>query len=212
MAITWGQILTELREDLQDTSATSPRYSDKLLYLYAKDAVADYSLYFPLRVDAREITPVNGIYPLPENFIDEIFVECPRGVYLTPRPIRPGIVKIASTIPFRYEIESGGVYIDAATPFSIWLTYYATHGFPASEDALAFELTIPPTDMELVRLYVRARIAAQIRSRQANLDRYREEGRRDDNPLGLEYRALMDEYHLKVQQRTNTSAIWLIHQ
>jgi hypothetical protein len=209
---TWGDLLADLREDLQDTSTTNPRYSSKLLYLYARDAVADYSQYFPIRVDARQIAPVNKRYPLPDNFVDEVFVECPRGFYLTPRPIRPGIVKVGTTTPFRYEIESGGIYLDAATTQSIWLTYYATHDVPTSETDTSFEYSIPPGDMELIRLYVRARIAAQIRSRQANLDRYKEDGRRDDNPLGVEYSSLMDEYHLKIQQRTHTSAIWLIHQ
>jgi hypothetical protein len=208
---TWGDLLTELREDLQDTSA-NPRYSNKLLYLYARDAIADYSQYFPVRIDRKEVKPSNGRYPLPDNFVDELFVECPRDVYLSPRPIRPGITKLKFSTPFRYEVESGGIYLDATTQESIWLTYYGTHDFPTSETDTTFELTIPQTDIELIRLYVRARIAAQTRSRTANLDRYREDARRDDNPMSLEYKDLMDEYHMKIQQRTHTTAIWLIHQ
>lgn len=209
---TWGTLLSEIRADLQDTAATNPRYTDKLLYIYARDAVADYSQYFPMRIDAHEIQPTNGRYALPGDFIDELYVECPRGVYLVPRPLRPGIVKAQSKTPLRYEIENGGIYLDATTPDSIWLTYYGVHPFPTSETESAFELTVPMSDIELIRLYVRIRISAQIRYRQANLDRYKEEGRRDDNPLGMEYDSLIKEYHMKIQQRTHTSAIWLIHQ
>ncbi len=46
---TWAQLLADIRIDLKDTG-TTPRWSDAALYLYAKDAIRDYSSYFPLRV------------------------------------------------------------------------------------------------------------------------------------------------------------------
>lgn len=208
---TWKTVLANIREDIQDTS-TNPRYSDKLLFLYARDAIRDYSQYFPLRVDALEIAPANGVFPLPSDFLDEIFVECPRGTYLEPRPLRPGLLKVASVTPYRYQIEGGSIHLDASTSQSIWLTYSAFHSVPTSETDSTAEISVPETDMELIHLYVRARIAAQIRFRQANLDRYREDGRRDDNPLAFEYKNLMDEYRIKIQERTPTRAHWLIYQ
>ncbi len=46
----WGEFLSDVRNDLRDT-AVSPRWSDDLLYLYAKDGIRGYSLWFPKRVD-----------------------------------------------------------------------------------------------------------------------------------------------------------------
>ncbi len=206
---TWNTLLADLREDLQDTSETNPAYSDRMLWMYARDAVRDYSQYFPLRVDAIEITGVDGRFSLPANYIEEIYVECPRGTYLEPRAVAPGIKKIVGTVPYRYEIECGGVYLDAPTTQNIWLTYHAYHGFPTSEADGVTIITIPDGDMELIHLYVRARITTQLRARTARLDRYREDGRRDDNPLDLEYRNLMAEYHTKIMSRLTTSAVYL---
>lgn len=207
--ITWGTLLSELREDLQDTSS-NPAYSDRLLWLYARDAVRDYSQYFPRRIDAVEIEESEDRYGLPADFIEEILVECPRGVYLEPRVVTPGTTKKTGITPYRYEIEGGGIYLDAPTKHGIWLTYYAYHTFPTSEaDNDNFEISVPNGDMELVHLYVRARITTQIRARTASLDRYREEGRRTDNPMDLEYRNLMTEYHSKIMARQQPTAVYL---
>jgi hypothetical protein len=205
---TWAILLAELREDLQDTSS-NPAYSDKILWLYTRDAVRDYSTYFPKRVDALEIEPADGRYALPADYIEEIFVECPRGSYLTPRAIVPGIKKVTGTTPYRYEIEGGGIYVDASTDNSIWLTYYAYHTIPTSETDVEAEVSVPVGDTELLRLYVRARIAAQIRLRTAKLDRYREDHRRDDNPMEVEFQSLMNEYHSKIMARQQPTAIYL---
>lgn len=205
----WGTFLTDLREDLQDTSESNPAYTSRLLYLYALDGMRDYSQYFPLRVDALEIEGVDGRFPLPANYIEDITVECPRGKYLTPRPILPGMTKIVGYVPTRYEIEGGGIYLDAPTTESIWLTYYAYHTFPTSEVDTDAEISIPDGDTELLRLYIRARIAAQLRMKTARNDRYREDARRDDNPLEDEFSHLMAEYHNKISARTHTVAIFL---
>jgi hypothetical protein len=206
---TWGDLLADLREDLQDTSPTNPAYTSKMLWLYARDAVKDYSQFFPLRVDALEIAGVDERYALPADFIDEIFVECPRGTFLEPRVITPGIKKVAGTTVYRYEIIGGGIYLDAATDESIWLTYSAYHTFPTSETASTTVISVPLGDIELIHLYVRARITTQVRARTANLDRYKEDGRRDDNPMAKEYNNLMGEYHRKIMDRERPTAIHL---
>ena len=54
--MTWSELLADIRADLQDTG-TTPRWSDKTLYVYAKDAMRDYSIWFPQRDDALEIAP-----------------------------------------------------------------------------------------------------------------------------------------------------------
>ena len=36
-------------------TVTTPRWSDAAIYLYAKDAIRDYSSYFPMRVTRVEL-------------------------------------------------------------------------------------------------------------------------------------------------------------
>lgn len=206
---TWGSFLEDLRLDLQDTSETNPVNTDRLLYIYARDAIRDYSQYFPLRKDGVEIAVADGRYPLPADYVDEILVEAPKGSYLSPRPLTPGIKKVTGTLPQRYEVTGGGIYLDAPYTKSIWLTYYAYHAVPTSESATEEILTIPDGDLELPRLYVRIRIAAQLRSKTARNDRYREDARRDDNPLEDEYQSLMAEYQNKIITRTDSVAVIL---
>ena len=56
--------------------------------------------------------------------------------------------------------------------------------------------------MELIRLYVKASCYEQMRSKQANLDRFKlGTGARDDNPIEPETRNLMVEYQWKITQR-----------
>ena len=68
---TWAELLNDLRFDLRDT-ATSKRWGDELLYLYAKDAIRDYSIYFPMRVHRTALTVTDSYAPLPSDVIDVV--------------------------------------------------------------------------------------------------------------------------------------------
>jgi hypothetical protein len=198
---TWATLLSEIRENVMDTSS-NPRWSDALIYSYVKDAVRDYSNYFPMRVNRAQLTLTNGVYPLPSDFIDEVDVECPKDTYLKRRQERPGYHYIAQSVPTTYLVDGGNLYLDADTSDEVLLTYYALHPVPADANDSAFLFTVPDRDIELIRIYVKAQLNIQLRSKQAQLDRFDPgSGRRDDNPLMPETNALMLEYQRKIAER-----------
>ena len=96
------------------------------------------------------------------------------------------------------------------TTQDVYLTYEARHTLPADEDDTTFLLSVPESDEELIRLYVKAKISEQTRTKQATLDRFKQgSGRRDDNPLEPEVGDLMGEYRMKIAERTSGGIILL---
>lgn len=205
---TWADLLGDIRVDLQDTSE-NPKYSDKVLYLFAKDAIRDYSTWFPRRNDHVELAAVNGAYPLPIDFIEDIHVECPADTFLEKRFAQPGTTLRRTNVPTHYFVHGGSLYLSAPTDKAVYLTYLGTHPVPTSEQDLEFQLTVPDADLELIRLYVKAKTLSQMRSRQAALDRFKPVGKRDDNPLMPETDDLMAMYHRAVAQRIRGGVILL---
>jgi hypothetical protein len=194
----WTQLLAEIRADLCDES-TTPRWSDRVLYIYAKDAIRDYSMWFPKRVDREALALTEGSGPLPHDYLEDISVEAPRDTFLEKRQDRPG-VRYPASKRF-YSISGGRLYVDCTEP-AAFLTYFATHPVPASEADGEFALSVPEADIELVRLYVKAKAYGQVRGRQASLDRFKAtSGARDDNPLIPETENLYDEYLRGISNR-----------
>jgi hypothetical protein len=207
---TWSEVFAEIRIDLKDTG-TVQRYTDDQLFLWSKDAVRDYSQYFPKITHRTELTLSGDSYPLPALFLREISIECPRDTFIEARMDRPGIKHKVVTVPSRYLIEGGSLFLNA-TPqegAEVLLSYEGMHTLPTSyEDAST--VTIPDTDLELVRLYVKAKSAEALRTQQATLDRFKlGSGDRDDNPLGPETYQLMQEYRRKISERTEGGFILL---
>jgi hypothetical protein len=217
---TWTDYLTDLRADLQDTGAT-PRWADMLLLTYTKDAIRDYSTWFPLRVDREEMTLLNGKYSLPSGFIEDIHVECPEGTYLQKRREIPGVKRSNIAKTFYYFTQGGGLYLNHPSDEDVLLTYHSVHDVPTAAvfppgtsgspiAATSFTFSIPDMDMELIRLYVKASVFEQMRSRQSSLDRFKVTGARDDNPITPEVNGLMDEYYRKISFRIAGGNIVLV--
>lgn len=201
---TWGGLLADIRSDIKDTGAT-PRWSDDILYLFAKDAINAYSLDFPLLSIRQELTAANGKFDLPSNFIDAISAETAPGEYL--KPLYPAIgLKIGSSQKATsFYISAGKLYLDIAPQDgdALLLSYFGKYDLPASKDDTTFELAVPPEDEELLRLFIKAKIAEQMRLQQSNLDRFKpSSGARDDNPMLPEHNELMREYKERVAERT----------
>jgi len=220
---TWTEFLTDIRIELQDTGSTK-RWADALLLSYTRDAIRDYSTWFPRRIDRVELMLTDGAYTLPVNFVDDITVECPLDTFLQKRPTRSGVQFQKSQTPVYYYIQGGNLYLNADTSEQVLLTYFAVHEVPTSEvlwvpgagetlddapEGYHFTFTIPDRDMELIRLYVIAKSYTQMRSKQAALDRFKAVGDRDDNPLSPEIRDLMADYYKKISERTNGGMIYL---
>src|SRR6187455_1344595 len=107
----WGDFLAEFRVEIDDTAAT-PKYSDKLLFSYLREAVSDYSQFLPLTREDEEMTqdPDNSKkFWLPTDFIDDISVACPAGRYLEPRRGRLGTKVAVSSRPLFYHTD-GNTY------------------------------------------------------------------------------------------------------
>ena len=76
---TWANLLADIRVDLKDTGTTN-RWTDAALLLWAKDAIRDYSQYFPRYMSRVALTLSTNKYALPSDFLGAINVECPLGV------------------------------------------------------------------------------------------------------------------------------------
>lgn len=207
---TWAELFADIRVDLKDTTNT-PRFSDDAILLWTKDAVRDYSMHFPQIVHREELTLTGDSYPLPTSFIRELYIECPRDNFIETRMDRPGIGYYIVSVPTRYMVEGGLLYLNA-TPQDgqeVLLSYEARHDLPASyqDDT---DITVPDDDLELIRLYVKAKAAEQLRTQQAALDRFKlGSGSRDDNPLAPENQDLMMEYRKKIAERDAGGVILL---
>jgi hypothetical protein len=182
MNVTWAQFLAELRVELNDVPATggAPRYSDDLLYLYARDGIRDYSQFFPKNVRQEQLVAVEVIrYSLLWYWI--------AGDYLF----------------LNYDPKEGdGVY----------LSYYALHPVPADKTDAAFVLTVPNADLELIKLFVMAKVQIKVRNDQSRLDRFKiTSGSRDDNPMIVETTDFMERYHEGITRRMRGGRIQLYH-
>jgi hypothetical protein len=213
---TWTSFLANIRTYLKDDGTTS-KYSDQLILLFTQDALREYSQYFP-RERRVEIDPSESLYALPDDLIEIQAVECPEGTYLKRRVARPGYKFRTLSSPTLYWQVGESLRLNADTDDAIFLTYGGQHPNPTSdlleeveegEDPVAYTFTVPDKDMELINLYVRAQCLEQTRSRQANLDRFRRRGERDDNPMIYETRTLMDEFYNKIAQRSGGDVIYL---
>lgn len=206
---TLRELIADVRADLQDSGA-SPRWSDAVLYVFIKDAIRDYSTWFPRRTDRAALAPAGAAWALPPDFIEAIQVETSPGVYLSRRSPVPGASYTNLAQPRCYALDAGGLYIYGPQPSSPLLTYYAVHPIPASEMDAGWVCTVPDRDLELIRLYVGGKAHAQMRAKQSRLDRFEVgSGRRDDNPVAPEAATLMAEYRLKIAERFGGRAVIL---
>jgi hypothetical protein len=210
----WGDLLSELRVDIDDAGAT-PKFSDKLLHTYLREAVSDYSQFLPLvfeDVELAQDTDNPKKFALPANFIEDISVSCPAGRYLEPRRGRLGTKVAQSATPLFYHTDSNRfLYLDADPgEDAVLLSYKALHPIPASETEADFAFTIPDANMELIKLYLEGKVNVKIRNTQARLDRFKlTAGSRSDNPMSEEVEDFFDEYHKKLRERIPSTPVTL---
>jgi hypothetical protein len=203
----WPNLLADIRSELKDSGLT-PRWTDRELYLYAKDAILDYSTWFPRRIDRTELTLINGAVTVPANFVEDILVEYPLDTTLERRVFRPGAVFGAVTPslyghqPGYYYIQGGNLYVCGLLDQKVFLTYMACHSLPTSETDALTVLSLPDIDAEIIRTYMKWKCYGGMRARQASLDRFKPVGTRTDNPLTPETENLYEVYLQMIAQRT----------
>jgi len=211
---TWADLLADLRSDLQDESTTKPKWSDATLYRFTKDGVYDYSIWFPQRKNRVELSldGTGSYYVLPTDFVEDITLENPLDRFLEKREDIPGRKYADTYRPVNYFVQGQALYLNgtALSDEGVYLTYNALHDVPTSEADTTFVFTVPERDLELIRLYARAMIHEQMRSKTARLDRFDPgSGRRDDNPLAKETNLILDDYREKITRRIGGRAIRL---
>lgn len=202
MATSWLTFQAEIRVDLKDTG-TTPRYTDEAIFLWAKDAIRDYSGHFPRRIDRVELTLTGGSYALPTDFLQDVEVEYPLNTFLQRRQQRPGSKYSSGVNPTSYYMSGGKIYVDTdSPPTTIYLTYDGIHPAPTEACDTTFSMTIPAMDEELIRLYVKSKASEMLRTQQAALDRFKMgSGDRQDNPLLPEVDTILREYRNKLAER-----------
>jgi hypothetical protein len=206
---TYAQLLSDIRVDLKDP--TGSKFDNESLYIWIKDAIKDYSGWFPLQVDRLGMS-LDSDYAadLPADFMLAYNVECPENTFLEKKFPAGGVKFTNPSSPTLYHISGGRLVLDAAPPGDCLLTYGALHTIPATYLSTTTLMSVPPQDEELVRLYVIAKANEQTRTKQTSIDRFKlGAGRRDDNPVALEVSTLMDEYLAKVAERSAGGTIKL---
>jgi hypothetical protein len=201
---TWLALRNDIRADLKDTG-TTPKYSNDIIYLYLKDAIRDYSMYFPIKC-SREVLALNALktaFVMPTDYMGGAVAECPLNRLLEERLATAGNIYNTLYTATTFAIVGGLLYINGDPLTStVYLSYDARHPIPATAADDAFVMTIPTDDEELIRIYIKAKIYGQTRTLASSLDRFKlGTGARDDNPLRPEVGNLMDEYHAKIDER-----------
>jgi hypothetical protein len=202
---TFAQLKTKVRNAVKDTNPDTQKVSDDELLDYCGYALADYSLYFSrhslLVVDppTATIAPPGDMVP-GENSLK--YVEVGSGTFLTKVQLGEGIT--LPTIGDYYCWRGGQVSLSATPQSVVTLHYQALHPTPDADDDV---LTVPRADEELVVTYMAALVHRKLGTVAAKLDRFREAGKRDDNPLVLMKDVLMQDYNAKVADRLHRGTV-----
>lgn len=206
----WQDLLLEIREDMRDTSE---RLTDDRATLYAKYAIREYSRWNPRVLSETLDVDEDGKIPLPEGFLSVIELRNAASDAL----IKPLIgsssppTRTLSSSSYLWWLEGSSIRINtwADAPDQVHLLYNGHHAIPTAATATGMEMTFPPQDSELIVLYVRAKEMEGIRSKTAQLDRYKRRtdagNTRLDNPLRPEEADLMHDFYRLIHQRYGSS-------
>jgi hypothetical protein len=202
---TLSDLRTKVRTFIKDTGASqkveNTELDDYLLY-----ALSDYSTHFPLR-KVLEVDPPTATIAAPsdmvpgENSVE--FIEVSSAIW-SQWKVEEGV---SLPITGKYWYWRGGSVAFPSVPasaVSIW--YLALHPFPAADDV---EFTVPLADQELLVVYAAALFHEKVGTIAAKLDRFKESGKRDDNPLVLMHEVLFARYDKLVASRMPTGTIHL---
>jgi hypothetical protein len=211
----WGALLDEIRTVDIDDAGDTPKFSNKALYAYLREAVGDYSQFLPLRkVDVTLVQDLSNLkkFALPADFLSEVSVACPADRLLEPQRGRLGTNVQPGNRPFFYLVENkSALYLDADPGENdVILTYDAFYPIPANADDMSFELTIPLADIDLVKLYIEGKVNAKIRNAQARLDRFKlGNSALTDNPMKYEVEDFFADYKAKLAERIPSKSLTL---
>lgn len=198
---TLAEIRTKARNFIKDTGdgvSIPQKVSDVELADYANDAIGDYSRHFPRSLILTVTPPVSPIDPptdiLPgEDAVRQVEAD---GSFWT--RVYPGEGVPLPSLGDYWYWRGGKIYLSSTPSTTLYIHYSGLH-LRLMVDADI--LTVPLADEELIVIYMAAKFHQKMGTVAAKLDRFRERGQRDDNPLVLMHEVLMKDYNNKIADR-----------
>jgi hypothetical protein len=225
---TLGSVRNQIRIELNDTNSANYRWSDAELNIYLAEAIRDYSTHFPKR---EEITyhcqQSVRMYNLPPNFLEPYSAAYtdPHQIiaYLKQKAWKAGDSNLTTT-GYYWPYWKLGIYTVMPGKRRYYVGHYSCHdgvieldfnprGDPNEYLSLAYAaywtvpkfdpvpIDLPEMDHELIVLYAKAKALTRIESDDANLSRWTEGKKRDDNPLLPVSTRFWNAYQTKIEQR-----------
>lgn len=216
--------LQDIRDMVKSELKAPPgRWQDTELDQYIREAISDYSLHFPRPQDLT-VKLRGGVrdYQMPQNTVTvqrvEYITASGSTVYLKYRPWQPGESQVPSVSDIwklgvtatsasrgrqrlgHYDYRDGRLQIDFDPSSGDLLRVRYTARYPLPSVPAA-HVDVPESDHELLVLYACGKASAQVELLSANLDRWREERRRDDNPLVDPTNRYFNAYRQKLRER-----------
>ncbi len=203
---TLAEMRTRVRDFVRDTNADESRrkVSDAELDSYLRSALSDYSLHFPKHL-VLDVTDPTATIDAPADMLpgeESVYMVVIDGETWTEKPISEG-----ESLPTsgHYWYWRGGSITFPAAPSSIVSVWYrGLYPFPTADDD---SFTFPIADEELVELYAAAKFHQKLGTVAAKLDRFKERGERDDNPLVMMHEVLLGQYNALVASRKHKGSV-----
>jgi hypothetical protein len=200
------QLRAKARNFVKDTieDPTKQKVSDEEVNDYILYAIADYSSHFPrslvLAVDPPLTSFAAPVDMVPgESNVDLVEVG---GKFWAKVLLTEGVSLPTSG---NYYYWRGGQLTLSTPPSSpVYVHYRGLHLMPAADEEV---LTVPLADEEFLVVYAAAKFHQKMGTVAAKLDRFKEVGRRDDNPLVFMHDVLLQQYNEKLADRMHRGTV-----
>jgi len=192
---------TKARNFLKDVG--TQKVSDAELLDYLTYALADYSYRFPKGVVATESAAATIAKPsaaLPGESVDGIEID---GDFWEEFTFRQS-ASLPTTGQYWYWRGSETIVFASTPAADIGVHYRSLRDIPSADDDV---LDVSVADEELLVIYVAAKYHQKVGTIAAKLDRFKEEGRRDDNPLVFMHDVLMRQYEEACSWRAHKGTV-----
>jgi hypothetical protein len=205
---TLAELRTKARSFIKDSGdgVTVPqKVADEELTDYAVYAIADYSTHFPRSLVQTHSTPVTVPLDPPTDMIpqeDAVQLVEVSSAFWTEVTLREGSSLPATGNYWYWRGEQ--IYLSSTPEVPVYVHYNGLHDLP---DQDADVITVPAANLELLVVYMAAKFHQKMGTVAAKLDRFRESGKRNDNPLVTMHDLLMQDYLDKIADRMHRGTV-----
>lgn len=216
----WSALRSLCRSALNDTSS-SPKWSDAELLAYAQLGMRDISRHLPIHKKQAITTVANQKnYTLATDRVGDILlVEHPDGVFLETIDYKPGTSRYFPRLPGYlikgYVTVGDGWYVldnilwltqdpDTSDDITVW--------YSAQRDIMALDADVVDlwdNDVEILVSFVLWKAYVRVAGQDSLLSRWKDKGRRDDNPLKPVWELHKDRYEELIAEREEKPVIQL---